>query len=119
MAINFEAANMAGYNNPKIEVFAVTLNEEAAIATAPSKSELLNCTQRGSIPFLLMKDSAALAAWLLPLGEIVLQSSGKYQLSFGSVYYDASGDYTAISVFYPETDDTLPALKLQVLPKQI
>ena len=26
MAINFEAANMAGYNNPKIEVFKATID---------------------------------------------------------------------------------------------
>ena len=38
MAINFEAANMAGYNNPKIEVFKATIDiENIKIIEAPSK----------------------------------------------------------------------------------
>ena len=55
MAINFEAANMAGYNNPKIEVFKAAANVETdALISAPSKSEIIRCLTRGSIPAILL-----------------------------------------------------------------
>ena len=54
MAINFEAANMAGYNNPKIEVFKATMDiENLKITDAPSKTEILRCLHRGAIPAIL------------------------------------------------------------------
>lgn len=55
MAINFEAANMAGYNNPRIEVFKAVLDGASQTFTsAPSKPEILRCLNRGSIPVLVM-----------------------------------------------------------------
>ena len=110
MAINFEAANMAGYNNPKIEVFVITLNSDMGIATAPSKSEIINCIQRGSIPFLFMADPDKVTSWLLPLSSANIQSSGNYELSFCAINYDVSGTYSALSIFYPEADNTPPTL---------
>ena len=54
MAINFEAANMAGYNNPRIEVFKAIINLETnAISDAPRKQEIIRCLDRGSIPALM------------------------------------------------------------------
>ena len=54
MAINFEAANMAGYNNPKIEVFKAIIDFGTnAITEAPSKTEIIRCLHRGSIPALM------------------------------------------------------------------
>ena len=54
MAINFEAANMAGYNNPKIEVFKATVDLSTyAISDAPSKTEIIRCLHRGSIPAIM------------------------------------------------------------------
>ena len=53
MAINFEAANMAGYNNPKIEVFKAVVNpDDNTIISAPSKTEIKSCLRRSSIPAL-------------------------------------------------------------------
>ena len=55
MAINFEAANMAGYNNPKIEVFKAVVNlVNNTIISAPSRSNILRCLTRGSIPAILL-----------------------------------------------------------------
>ena len=54
MAINFEAANMAGYNNPKIEVFKVVVDSNDTIISAPSKTEIIRCITRGSIPAILV-----------------------------------------------------------------
>ena len=55
MAINFEAANMAGYNNPKIEVFKAAADVATdKLNSAPSKSKILRCLTRGSIPAILL-----------------------------------------------------------------
>lgn len=55
MAINFEAANMAGYNNPKIEVFNAIIDIGTnTITDAPRKTEIIRCLNRGSIPALMM-----------------------------------------------------------------
>ena len=116
MAINFEAANMAGYNNPKIEVFVITLNSDGNIANAPSKSEIINCIQRGSVPFLFMADADLLTSWLLPLSKVIIQSSGEYELSFCNVFYDSSGTYSTLSIFYPQADNTPPTLAFRELP---
>ena len=58
MAINFEAANMAGYNNPKIEVFNAVLGDAGGVASLtqyPDKSIILNCLSRGSIPVIILR----------------------------------------------------------------
>ena len=55
MAINFAAENMAGYNNPKIEVFkAIMDNATHIISDAPNKQEIIRCLCRGSIPALVV-----------------------------------------------------------------
>ena len=55
MAINFEAANMAGYNNQKIEVFTVVVNDVNTVTSAAPKTEIYNSITRGSIPFVLLR----------------------------------------------------------------
>ena len=55
MAINFEAANMAGYNNPKIEVFKAAADTDTdTLISAPSKTNIIRCLTRGSIPAILL-----------------------------------------------------------------
>ena len=115
MAINFEAANMAGYNNPRIEVFVITLNSDTSIATAPSKSEIINCVKRGSIPFLFMVDSEKVTSWLLHLSSINELVSGNCELTFYDISYDSSGTYSSLSIFYPEAADTPPTLNFREL----
>ena len=54
MAINFEAANMAGYNNPQIEVFKAIIDFGTnAISDAPRRTEIIRCLNRGSIPAIM------------------------------------------------------------------
>ena len=69
MAINFEAANMAGYNNPKIEVFKASVDPGTlAVASAPSKTELIKCMHRGSLPAIMTTytdESAGFLQWLV------------------------------------------------------
>ena len=73
MAINFEAANMVGYNNPKIEVFKAALAEDGgALAQYPDKVTIMAAINRGSIPFILLNNSAAGQQCLLTLHDITL-----------------------------------------------
>ena len=54
MSINFEAANMAGYNNPKIEVFKAIMDPATGkVIDAPRKTEIIRCLLRGSIPAIM------------------------------------------------------------------
>ena len=75
MAINFEAANMAGYNNPKIEVFEARLGE-TGVEHFPKKSVILDCINRGSVPFILVTfGSSRQPAYLLPFSFIDLETN--------------------------------------------
>ena len=70
MAINFAAANMAGYNNPQIEVFEVIMGE-TGVEQFPRKSVILDCINRGSVPFILITYGSSYdPAYLLPLSFI-------------------------------------------------
>ena len=67
MAINFEAANMAGYNNPKIEVFKAALAADGqTLAQYPNKAAIIAAINRGSLPFILLKMPTAGAVCVLP-----------------------------------------------------
>lgn len=68
MSINFEAANMAGYNNPKIEVFKAALAEDGqTLAQYPNKAAIKAAINRGSLPFILLKLPTPGAGCVLPL----------------------------------------------------
>ena len=77
MALNFEAANMVGYNNPKIEVFKVVANlETIAITSAPSKSEIKSCLNRGAIPTILLTTPDGSDSYLLQIYGWATTSEG-------------------------------------------
>ena len=91
MAINFEAANMAGYNNPKIEVFKAALAEDAKTLTQyPDKVTIMAAINRGSIPFILLNNSVMGMQCLLTLHDIILEDDS------------VSMDFTAASVLAGE-----------------
>ena len=78
MDINFAAANMAGYNNPQIEVFEAVLGE-SGIEQFPRKSVISDCINRGSVPFILVTfGSSYQPAYLLPLSFIDLEKNAFY-----------------------------------------
>ena len=78
MAINFAAANMAGYNNPQIEVFEAVLGENG-IEQFPRKSVISDCINRGSVPFILVTfGSSYQPSYLLPLSFINLETNAFY-----------------------------------------
>ena len=87
MAINFEAANMAGYNNPKIEVFKFTMESGTLkITDAPSKSEIIRCLRRGSIPVIIMNRPDGSEQSLFRLDATMTEAEGDY-IQFADSYY--------------------------------
>ena len=106
MAINFEAANMAGYNNPKIEVFKGTSKENGEIITAPTKSTILGCLKRGCIPFILLTtDISGVSQHVLWTFSAAREMAENSQLSFTATY---GGTVTTLA--YSSGDDSLPSL---------
>ena len=101
MAINFEAANMAGYNNPKIEVFKAVLNSVDKLVQYPSKTDILNCINRGALPFILLFMTNGDAFIPLPLTTIQ-ENGGSATILFCSTS-KINGEY---AVLYEETSDT-------------
>ena len=64
MNINFAAANMAGYNNPEIEIVTFLLGDTEPRTTYETISKIL---KRGAIPFLSIPDPAGGAGQLIPI----------------------------------------------------
>ena len=96
MAINFEAANMAGYNNPKIEVFKAIIDYTTnAIIDAPRKTELIRCLRRGSIPAIMCATLDGSDVNLLCVYTCVTGTEGD-TIMFGNIaltiMYDANSD---------------------------
>ena len=104
MAINFEAANMAGYNNPKIEVFKAALAEDAkTLAQYPDKVTIMAAINRGSIPFILLNDSVVGGLYLLRLHDIVrVEDSTAMNFTAASAL---AGDH---AISYPPEPDGVP-----------
>ena len=101
MAINFEAANMAGYNNPKIEVLKAIINYETNVITeAPSKTEIIRCLNRGSIPAIMCATPDGSEVNLLWVYVWTTGSEGD-TIMFGS---------TALTIMYmPDSDSPMIA----------
>ena len=97
MAINFEAANMAGYNNPKIEVFkGVSDPATNAITEAPRKTEIIRCLRRGSIPAIMCASPDGSEGNLL-WAYAWVTDNGNDTIMFGS---------NALTIAYPPDSDS-------------
>ena len=116
MAINFAAANMAGYNNPQIEVFTLTLNDNLEFVGAPKNSVLSDCVNRGSVPFLQIATTDRESMYILPITYIQQQTSG-LEFCFSAALRAGtapSATPTFLAVNYPATGD--PVLFIQDIP---
>ena len=104
MAINFEAANMAGYNNPKIEVFKAVLAEDGmTLAQYPASSAIMAAVNRGAIPFILLNNSVMGQQCLLTLHDfITVEDSVAVTFTAASA---TAGDHT---ITYPTEPDGVP-----------
>ena len=102
MAINFEAANMAGYNNPRIEVFKARVNPEtSALVSYPSKSGIIKCLNRGSLPVLVLTAAGTDAGYVLSLHSWSASEAGT-----SIIFCDASAIVGEHAVMYSPNSDT-------------
>ena len=101
MAINFAAANMAGYNNPQIEVFKAVLNSDDKLVQYPSKTDILNCINRGALPFIVLFMTNGDAFIPLPLHSMI--EAGDSAVILFSSTSKTEGEYR---ILYPQTPDT-------------
>ena len=116
MAINFAAANMAGWNHPQIEVFMLTLNADGEIVGAPSQSVLSDCINRGSVPFLRITTTDRDTVYILPITYIQQQTTG-LEFCFSTVVKvgaEAGAAPSVLAVNYPV--EGAPALFMQDIP---
>ena len=102
MAINFEAANMAGYNNPRIEVFTAHANENLEIDSAPTKSDILQCLNRGCVPFIYLTiNDEGLSQHFLFAFVAEREMAGNSTLSFTvTVSYGETGNPQTMALVY-------------------
>lgn len=109
MDINFAAENMAGYNNPQIEVFrAVLAATGTSLTQHPDKSIILNCIIRGSIPVIILHLDTV--GYLLFLSEWDTSEIGT-SIVF-STLAGVSGS-TKISITYPDNDADSPSVIIE------
>ena len=102
MAINFEAANMAGYNNPQVQVFPVTVkvgegNQGIIVVGAPSYSTFTNIIKSGYMPTLFATLPTGDRA-VLPLTAI--NNAGVYIFSAAIKTSTAANSEKLISILY-------------------
>ena len=103
MAFNFEAANMAGYNNPRIEVFKAHSGDASTLDEAPSKTDLLNCIGRGTIPFIML-NVADNYYILLPCSAVLHEEGAGTAVSFTFEGVLLEGSTTEARIIYPFDD---------------
>lgn len=107
MAINFEAANMAGYNNPKVYMLTVTVKMDGnlfVVDDIPNYSTLTNIIKSGYLPSLYAMLPTGDNA-ILPLTAI--SNEGVYQFS-AAIYTAptaAQNSKSLISIIYGSTFD--------------
>lgn len=103
MSINFEAANMAGYNNPKTQVFPVTVelagDQGIIVVGAPSYSTFTNIIKSGYMPTLFATLPTGDRA-VLPLTAI--NNDGVYIFSAAIRTSTSANSEKLISILYGE-----------------
>ena len=102
MAINFEAANMAGYNNPRVQVFPVTVQMGSSgvnVVGAPSYSTFTNIIKSGYMPTLFATLPTGDRA-VLPLTAI--NNEGHYIFSAAMHITDSPDTRKLISILCGE-----------------
>lgn len=113
MAINFAAANMAGYNNPQIEVFEVIYPPEGStLIDFPRKSVILDCIKRGTVPVLMATNTDRTEIYILYLSTLA-STAEKYLIAFSSCSKPSSADPPIIVTVYYELDSETPAITFE------
>ena len=114
MSINFEAANMAGYNNPPVQVLKVTTKVAGGginVDNAPSYSAITNIVKSGCMPVLFVALPTGDKA-VLPFAAITHE--GEYIFSAAASTSTAPNSEQLISIIFGENFER-PAIKFVTL----
>ena len=104
MAINFAAANMAGYNNPTIKIISVTIEADAVI-NSPSYTKLSNICKSGEYPIIHVTDNNRERCYILPISSYTNDN-----ITFCATYCsDGTSLYSVGLIFY--RDNVAPLFK--------
>ena len=113
MAINFEAANMAGYNNPKIVVLNAEVSAPSTVTSAPKLSDINNIFKSGFIPVISARDQTAGGSFVLwPAG---ITDGGDYEFSNIFISPQTVAPMMAVLLFSTATNEaSFHSVPLQV-----
>lgn len=116
MAINFAAANMAGYNNPEIRMILVTTDlGSGAFIDPPSYADIQNICKSGAFPVLCVTDADRSFAYILPLSSYTSDVSEGLFSFCSAIKEDSSTPPSIVSVIYAK-GVTYPVLESYLLP---
>ena len=85
--INFSAAFMAWYNNPKIAVLTLVTDDNHTVIDYPAYGKILRLLRSGRVPILLVTSASREDGQLLQLNAY---SSSDRMRSFSSTYLESS-----------------------------
>ena len=110
MAINFAAANMAGYNNPQIEIVTLAMNKEGGFTNPPTYETLDKIMRRGAFPLLSMTDPTGASSFVLALSYY---NSAPDFMTFSCITQPSKADSnTATFIFVKfKSGEALPSVK--------
>lgn len=115
MAINFEAANMAGYNNPELQVITVTFNAETGTPDI-TYNDVVKLLSNNVVPTLMI-NAGDFGRILLYLSGLTLQETIEFA-SIATAFSNVSGTSKSSSIiwglrFTPDADPELFTQQIQ------
>ena len=122
MAINFAAANMAGYNNPEVKVIPILAEAKGGLTliNPPSYADISNICRSGAYPVLHIHITNAnlTMAYIIPLSHYKYDGS-KGMFSFCTILHDGDfkegGRPMALAVIFRE-GEAAPVIKPYEIP---
>lgn len=108
MAINFEAANMAGYNNPEVQVLRVTINSTGTkVLTAPNFATISNISKSGLLPVLYVTNDSGNSI-IVPITSI--SAEGDYIFSRVFQATPPTSSFSVITIIYLKGSNNIPII---------
>ena len=105
MAINFAAANMAGYNNPEVKIISMVLGSGGVPISTPSYDDISNICKSGELPVLYLSDHNHINTYILPLCEFKFYKQTAWMFTFRAIIQSGTIETSppmVVSVYFKE-----------------
>ena len=116
MAINFAAANMAGYSNPEVKIIPMTAGLGDEVVNPPSYADISNICKHGKVPAIHIALPGSNTAYILQLGYYDPDMFSFCGLVHNGALSEGSTPMVCTVIF--RADGTAPALQIYSLPSQ-